>query len=84
MTLDETRKHFGNSVLLFTPLYVSNHCSNKCVCGFNRRNKILKVTLNFDSVEKELDAIVAMRLREVLIFAGESRGRSGVDYTRST
>ena len=27
----ETRKHFGNSVYLFTPLYIANYCENYCV-----------------------------------------------------
>ena len=30
----EREKHFGNNVLLFTPLYISNYCENQCVyCG---------------------------------------------------
>ena len=79
--LDETRRHFGNSVCLFTPLYVSNYCSNECVyCGFNCRNGIHRATLDLPSVERELDAIAATGLEEVLILTGESRARSGVDY----
>ena len=32
----ETRKHFGNCVNLFTPLYISHYCENHCIyCGFN-------------------------------------------------
>ena len=27
----ERFKHFGNNVLLFTPLYISNYCENQCV-----------------------------------------------------
>ena len=79
--LDETRRHFGNSVCLFTPLYVSNYCSNECVyCGFNCKNGIHRATLDLPSVERELDAIAATGLEEVLILTGESRARSGVDY----
>ena len=79
--LEETRRHFGNSVCLFTPLYVSNYCSNECVyCGFNCRNGIHRATLDLPSVERELDAIAATGLEEVLILTGESRARSGVDY----
>lgn len=79
--LDETRRHFGNSVCLFTPLYVSNYCSNECVyCGFNCRNGIHRATLDLPSVERELDAIAATGLEEVLILTGESRATSGVDY----
>ena len=79
--LDETRRHFGNSVCLFTPLYVSNYCSNECVyCGFNCRNGIHRATLDLPSVERELDAIATTGLEEVLILTGESRARSGVDF----
>lgn len=36
----ETKKHFGNSVNMFTPLYISNYCENYCIyCGFNCHNK---------------------------------------------
>ena len=37
----ETRKHFGNSIYMFTPLYIANYCENYCIyCGFNCHNKI--------------------------------------------
>ena len=40
----ETRKHFGNSVAIFTPLYIANYCENYCVyCGFNCHNKIKRI-----------------------------------------
>ncbi len=76
-----TRDHFGNSVCLFTPLYVSNYCSNRCVyCGFNCANRIDRLRLSLDDVAKELDAIASTGLQEVLILTGESHEMSGVDY----
>ena len=40
----ETKKHFGNTVYLFTPLYIANYCENYCVyCGFNCYNHILSL-----------------------------------------
>lgn len=37
----ETRKHFGNSTYMFTPIYIANYCENYCIyCGFNCHNKI--------------------------------------------
>ena len=43
----ETRKHFGNTVYLFTPLYIANYCENYCVyCGFNCYNDIRRMKLN--------------------------------------
>ena len=76
-----TRDHFGNSVCLFTPLYVSNYCSNRCVyCGFNCANRIDRLRLSLDDVAKELDAIASTGLQEVLILTGESHEMSDVDY----
>ena len=41
----ETRKHFGNSVMMFTPLYIANYCENYCIyCGFNCHNKIRRAS----------------------------------------
>lgn len=79
--LSETRKHFGNSVYMFTPLYISNYCENYCVyCGFNCRNKIRRAKLRFDEIEKEMQAIAETGLEEILILTGESRKMSDVKY----
>ena len=43
----ETRKHFGNSICMFTPIYIANYCENYCIyCGFNCHNKIRRAQLN--------------------------------------
>lgn len=77
----ETRKHFGNSIALFTPLYIANYCENYCIyCGFNCHNKIRRAKLTIEEVEKEMQAIAETGLQEVLILTGESRKMSDVDY----
>ena len=77
----ETRKHFGNSVMMFTPLYIANHCENYCIyCGFNCHNRIRRAKLTMAEVEKELQAIAATGLQEILILTGESRSMSPVEY----
>lgn len=82
---EETRKHFGNSVYLFTPLYVSNYCENHCIyCGFNCKNKIQRAKLNYEEIEREMQAIAKSGLEEVLILTGESRKMSGVEYIGET
>ena len=54
----ETRKHFGNSVYMFTPIYIANYCENYCIyCGFNCHNKISRAQLNAEEIEKEMAAI---------------------------
>ena len=77
----ETRRHFGNSVRMFTPLYISNYCENHCVyCGFNCRNRINRGKLSLEEIDEELKAIAATGLKEILILTGESRRQSGVEY----
>lgn len=77
----ETRKHFGNSVYMFTPLYISNYCENYCIyCGFNCHNKIHRAKLNPEEIEKEMQAISKSGLQEILILTGESRKMSDVEY----
>lgn len=78
---EETRKHFGNSVCMFTPIYTSNYCQNNCVyCGFNIHNKIRRACLTPEEVDVEMAAIAESGLKEILILTGESRARSDVEY----
>lgn len=77
----ETAKHFGSSVCLFTPLYISNYCENYCVyCGFNCHNQIRRARLTSEQIEREMKAIADTGLEEILILTGESRAKSDVAY----
>ena len=77
----ETSKHFGNTVYLFTPLYIANYCENYCIyCGFNCHNKIRRAKLNAEEIDKEMAAIAKTGLQEILILTGESRAKSDVKY----
>lgn len=77
----ETRKYFGTSVSLFTPLYISNYCENHCVyCGFHCHNPIHRAKLTLAEIEQELQAISTVGLQEILLLTGESRVVSSVDY----
>jgi 2-iminoacetate synthase len=77
----ERRLHFGNSVYLFTPLYIANYCENACVyCGFNRSNTIKRARLGKNEIEAELEAIAKTGLEEVLILTGESPAMSDLEY----
>ena len=77
----ETSKHFGNTVYLFTPLYIANYCENYCVyCGFNCYNHIHRMKLSMDQIEKEMKVIADSGMEEILILTGESRAESNVEY----
>lgn len=77
----ETSKHFGNTVYLFTPLYIANYCENYCVyCGFNCYNHINRMKLSMEQIEREMKIIADSGMEEVLILTGESRTQSDVNY----
>ncbi len=77
----ETRKHFGNSIYMFTPLYIANYCENYCIyCGFNCHNKIHRAKLNEEEIENEMKAIAKTGLEEILLLTGESKKMSDVKY----
>ena len=77
----ETSKHFGNTVYLFTPLYIANYCENYCVyCGFNCYNQIKRMKLNMEQIEHEMKVIADSGMEEILILTGESRAKSNVQY----
>lgn len=77
----ETSKHFGNTVYLFTPLYIANYCENYCVyCGFNCYNQIKRMRLNMEQIEHEMQVIAESGMEEILILTGESRSKSDVNY----
>ena len=77
----ETSKHFGNTVYMFTPLYIANYCENYCVyCGFNCYNHINRMKLSMEQIEKEMKVIADSGMEEILILTGESRGQSNVEY----
>lgn len=77
----ETTKHFGNTVYMFTPLYIANYCENYCVyCGFNCYNDINRMCLDLDQIEHEMKVIADSGMEEILILTGESRAKSDIQY----
>lgn len=67
-----TRQHFGKTMRLFAPLYLSNECVNNCAyCGFSRDNPIFRVTLTIDQVVKEARHLTSLGFRHILLVAGE-------------
>ncbi len=76
-----TRRHFGKTIRLFAPLYLSNECINNCAyCGFSRDNAILRVTLDIASVVKEARHLAKEGFRNLLLVAGEHPRFVSSDY----
>lgn len=77
----ETSRHFGNSVNIFTPLYIANYCENYCVyCGFNCYNHIRRLKLDSEQIEHEMKVIADTGIEEILLLTGESPVKSDVKY----
>ena len=77
----ETQRHFGNTVYLFTPLYIANYCESYCVyCGFNCYNHIQRMKLTMEQIQHEMEIIAQSGMEEILILTGESRAQSDVAY----
>lgn len=67
-----TRRHFGRTMRLFAPLYLSNECVNNCsYCGFSRDAGILRTTLSVEQVVREARHLHALGFRNLLLVAGE-------------
>ncbi len=78
---EETRRHFGRAVHLFTPLYLSDHCTNQCrYCGFNAKNTQARRHLSLDEAEAEARSIAASGLGHILLLTGEARKISSPEY----
>jgi len=80
-----TKQYFGNAVKLFTPLYISNYCTNGCVyCSFQRNNKILRKQLNESEIHEQCERIAETGLRQVLVLTGEAQEFTTFEYLKNS
>ncbi len=78
-----TRRHFGHTIALYAPLYLSNHCPGGCAyCGFASDRRQPRRRLEPDAMEAELRALHARGFEEVLLLTGDRTPRVGYGYLR--
>lgn len=76
-----TTRYFGRAVNIFTPLYISDVCTNQCrYCGFNARNKQQRRHLSVDEAVLEAQALADAGFQHVLLLTGDARHISSPDY----
>jgi len=79
-----TLRHFGKTIQLYTPMYLSNYCENLCIyCGFNKEGAAERKKLTPEEVEKEARFIASTGLKHILILTGESRDESPLFYIKN-
>jgi len=73
---------YGNRLVIFAPLYISNLCNNECLyCAFRSANsKLVRRELNQEEIAKETEILINQGHKRILMVAGESYGREGLDY----
>lgn len=88
-TLDEIYKTagkikeriYGNRIVMFAPLYVSNHCINGCTyCGYKCSNKFTRRTLTDEEIAREAMVIQDMGHKRIVLEAGEDDKNCSIDY----
>lgn len=76
-----TKKRFGNTIQMYSPMYLSNECQNICTyCGFSMTNKIPRRTLTDTEILKEVEYIKSKGYDHILLVTGEANRTVGVEY----
>ena len=76
-----TMQRFGRTVRLYAPLYVSNHCVNRCrYCGFNTDNHFARLRLSVDEAVAEANVIASEGFRDLLLVSSEDKRFITVEY----
>jgi 2-iminoacetate synthase len=76
-----TVRHFGRTVLLYAPVYISNYCENKCIyCGFNKNNSIQRKQLDFMEIEREAEKIAESGINHILLLTGSDKSIANISY----
>lgn len=73
---------YGNRLVIFAPLYISNLCNNDCTyCAFRCTNKsIARKALTQPEILKETVTLLKTGQKRVLLVAGESYPKEGINY----
>ncbi|MFC1478083.1 2-iminoacetate synthase ThiH [Candidatus Margulisiibacteriota bacterium] len=76
-----TAQHFGRTIQLYVPVYLSNECHNQCLyCGFNHSIEQPRKTLSAAEMEQEFKAIKEQGFDQVLLLTGEAPQAAGIGY----
>lgn len=73
---------YRNRIVLFAPLYLSNHCVNNCeYCGYQHCNSdLLRKKLTQDQIAKEVQALEAMGHKRLALELGEDPINNPIEY----
>ncbi|MBU9710556.1 2-iminoacetate synthase ThiH [Evansella tamaricis] len=80
-----TIQHFGKTMQLYLPLYLSDYCVNICkYCSFSFNNDFPRRRLTMSEIDKESQIIAEMGIKHIILLSGESKQHSSVDYLKES
>ena len=72
---------YGNRIVIFAPLYVSDYCVNNCAyCSYNCKNNFERKRLTLDTLRQELRIMETMGHKRIALEAGEDPAHCSIDY----
>ncbi|MDT8272027.1 MAG: [FeFe] hydrogenase H-cluster radical SAM maturase HydG [Desulfomonilia bacterium] len=76
------REIYGNRLVIFAPLYISNYCSNNCLyCGFRRDNmELVRKALTMEEIADEVRTLELEGHKRLLMLCGEHHTKSTLEY----
>ena len=75
------KKIYGNRIVLFAPLYISDYCVNNCTyCGYRRDNKFARRRLSIPEIQQEVKLLEKMGHKRIALEAGEDPVHCDIDY----
>ena len=76
------QRFYGNRIVMFAPLYLSNYCVNGCVyCPYHAKNKtIARRKLSQQEIEREVVALQNMGHKRLALEAGEDPRHNPIEY----
>lgn len=78
---DIKRQIYGNRVVMFAPLYVSDYCVNRCAyCSYNREHEFNRRKLTMDEIREEVLVLERMGHKRLALEAGEHDAECPIDY----
>ena len=76
------KDYYGNRIVLFAPLYISNYCVNGCVyCPYHAKNKhIPRKKMTQEEIRNEVIALQDMGHKRIALEAGEDPVNNPIEY----
>ena len=74
--------YYGNRIVLFAPLYISNYCVNGCVyCPYHKKNTAIpRIKMTQEQIKKEVIALQDMGHKRIALETGEDPVNNPIEY----